>query len=212
MPYLRSCRSLSFRPPRRRSSALTSLVAVAGIVLAVADCSSITPLGPTRRPAHAFATATPLGIIYKLGSPIILQVMRSKPSMGTGECAAGLVQVSLPPGADPMPCFQPTGAPVTITTAGVSPVATHRPAPARGQPAQPVSYGFVVGILPAQVAAVTALIKQAYDAQAALGVSVDGKLWQAAQVAQPFPGQQVQIALLSRNEALQLHHLLVPAG
>jgi len=70
----------------------------------------------------------------------------------------------------------------------------------------------MVGVPTAQVAAVTALVMQAYDAHGALGVSVDGKLWQAAQIVQPFPGQQFQIALLTRNQALQLYRLLVPAS
>jgi len=69
-----------------------------------------------------------------------------------------------------------------------------------------------VGVPAAQVAAVTALIAQAYQSQDAVGVSVDGKLWQAAQVLQPFPGRQFQIALISRSQALQLHRLLIPVG
>jgi hypothetical protein len=111
-----------------------------------------------------------------------------------------------------MPCYRAAGTPVTITAAAVSAVSTVRPTPPRGKPAQPTSYGFMVGVPAAQVAAVTALIKQAYDAQGALGVSVDGKLWEASQVAQPFSGQQLQIDLLSRSQAVQLYHLLVPAS
>jgi preprotein translocase subunit SecD len=62
------------------------------------------------------------------------------------------------------------------------------------------------------MAVVTALIGQAYDSHGALGVSVDGKLWEAPQVAEPFSGQQFQISLLSRNEAIQLYRLLVPSS
>jgi hypothetical protein len=109
-----------------------------------------------------------------------------------------------------MPCYRPAGTPLTITAAALSPVSTYRPAPPPGQPAQPVSYGFTVGVPAGLVAAVTALIKQAYVSQGALGVSVDGKLWQAPQVAQPFSGQQFQINLLSRDQAVRLHDLLVP--
>jgi hypothetical protein len=198
----------------RRRSVLASGLAAAAIALAAASCSQITPLGPTGgpKPTPGAVRATPLGLVSTLGSPIILQVMHGKPATGTGGCPAGQVQVSLPPGAAPMPCFQPVGAPVTITTAAVSPFSTYHPAPPPGQPAPPVSFGFVVGVLPAQVAAVTALITQAYHSRDALGISVDGKLWQAPQVFQPFTGQQFQIALLNRNQALQLYHLLVPAG
>lgn len=203
---------MAFHAPPRRLPVLTSAMSAMGIVLALSSCSHIAPLGPTGgpEPAHSAVQATPVGVVYKLGSPIILQVMRSQPPGGTGGCPAGQVQVSLPPGAAPMPCFQPVGAPVTLTVAAVSPVSTYRPTPPRGQPAEPASYGFMVGVQPAQVAAVTSVILQAYDSRGALGVSVDGKLWEAPQVTQPFPGQQFQINLLSKDQALQLYHLLVP--
>jgi hypothetical protein len=205
---------MSFQRPPRLSSVLASVLAVAGIVLALASCSNIAPLGPTPEPAHAAAQPTPVGTMtfYRLASPIILQVMHSQSPTATGGCPAGLEEVSLPPGAAPMPCFRPVGTPVTITSAALSAVSAFRPAPPPGQPAQPTSYGFMVGVPAAQVAAVTALISQAYDARAALGISVDGTLWEAPQVLQPFSGQQLHIDLLSRNQALQLYHLLVPAS
>jgi len=137
-------------PRQRPSSVLTSVLAAAGIVLALASCSSITPLGPTREPAHGGVQPTPVGTVREMPPP--------------------------------------------------------------GQPAQPASYGFMVGVPAAQVTAVIALIKRAYDAQGALGVSVDGKLWKAPQVAQPFSGQQLQIDVVTRSQAVQLYHLLVPAS
>lgn len=70
----------------------------------------------------------------------------------------------------------------------------------------------MVGVPTAQVPAVTALITRAYDSHDALGVSAGGKLWEALQVSQPFSGQQLQIALLSKNQALQLYRLLIPPG
>jgi hypothetical protein len=45
-----------------------------------------------------------------------------------------------------------------------------------------------------------------------VGISVAGKLWEAPQVRQPFPGQRLQITLLSRNQARQLYRILVPSG
>jgi len=198
--------------PLRRSSVLARGIAAAGIVLAVASCSNITPLGPTEGPVPtpvAVRRAAPVGVVYQLASPIILQVMRSQPPAGTGGCPVGLVQVVLPPGAPPMPCFQPVGTLVTIAVAAVSPVSFYPAAPQQGQSAQPASYRFMIGVQPAQVAAVTALITQAYDSRAALGITVDGKLWQAAQVLQAFPGQLLQITLMSKSQALQLRSLLV---
>jgi hypothetical protein len=92
----------------------------------------------------------------------------------------------------------------------VSPVLTYRPPP--GQAQGPDLYGFVVAVPAADVAAVTAVIRQAHDTGRAVGISVDGKLWQAPMVVRPFPGQRLQITLLSGNEARQLHRTLVPSG
>jgi hypothetical protein len=73
-------------------------------------------------------------------------------------------------------------------------------------------YGFIVAVPGADVAAVTAVIRQAYDSGGAVGISVAGKLWQAPMVRQPFPGQHLQITVLSRNQARQLYRVLVPSG
>jgi len=62
------------------------------------------------------------------------------------------------------------------------------------------------------VAAVTAVIRQAHDTRSAVGISVAGKLWQAPLVQQPFPGQRLQITLLSKNQARQLYRILIPSG
>ncbi len=55
----------------------------------------------------------------------------------------------------------------------------------------------------------TAVIKQAYDSGDAVGISAAGQLWQAPHIVRPFVGQRIQIVLLSRNQAIRLHHLLV---
>jgi hypothetical protein len=73
-------------------------------------------------------------------------------------------------------------------------------------------YGFIVAVPSADIAAVTAIIRTAHDTGSAVGISVSGKLWQAPQVFRPFPGQRLQITLLSRNQALQLHRILVSSG
>jgi hypothetical protein len=73
-------------------------------------------------------------------------------------------------------------------------------------------YGFIVAVPGADVAAVTAIIRRAHDTGSAVGISVAGKLWQAPTVQRPFPGQRLPITLLSKNQALQLHHILVPSG
>jgi hypothetical protein len=217
------------RPPYPRPL-LASALAAAGIVLAIAGCSHITPLGPDRAPAS-------LPPPRHLGSPIIVQVIRSQPPTATGRCPAGWVAASLPAGggphhtvaraapvvperasASPTPptppapiiCYRPAGTPVTITSAAVSSVLTYRPPP--GQVKGPDLYGFIVAVHGADVAAVTAVIRQAYDSGDAVGISVAGKLWEAPQVRQPFPGQHLQITLLSKKQARRLYRILVPSG
>lgn len=217
--------------PRLRS-ALASVLGTAGVVLAAAGCGGITPLGPDPMqlppPRH-------------LGSPIIVRVMRVQAPTATGGCPAGWTAAQAgggprigvasarpvpvasngasasatpsppppPPPAPATPCYRPAGTPITITTAAVSSVFTSQPPP--GQ-AGPDLYGFIVGVPGADVAAVSAVIRRAYDTRSAVGISVAGKLWQAPIVRQPFPGQRLEISLLSRNQALQLHRTLVSSG
>ena len=80
---------MPFHPRPRPSSVLASVLAAAGLVLTVAGCSHLTPLGP-----DAPATLPPP---RHLGSPIIVQVMRSQPPTAAGGCPAGWVAES-PPG------------------------------------------------------------------------------------------------------------------
>jgi hypothetical protein len=225
---------MPFQPPSRPLAVLASTLAATGLMLAVAGCGHIAPLGPDQAPPS-------LSPPRHLGSPVTVQVMRSQPPTAPGPCPAGTVDVfGLAPGvpraavapaqpaqpvqgstAAPAPtaaphgppvglaCFHPVGRPVTITSAAVSSVAAYlRPPGAKG----PATYGFVVACSSADVAAVTAVIRQAYDSRDAVGISVAGKLWQAPRVLRPFSGQQFQIALLSRHQAVQLHRLLVPSG
>ena len=220
---------MPFQRPPRLPCVLVSVLAAAGLVLTVASCTGhITPLGPDAAPT--------LPPPRHLGSPILVQVMRSQPPTATGGCPAGWAAVSLPAGGGPrrsaaravpvvskgapasppppppsasITCYRPAGRPVTITSAAVSSVLTYRPPP--GQAKGPDLYGFIVAVPGADVAAVTAVIRQAYGSRDAIGISVAGKLWQAPQVINPFPGQHLQITLLSRNQALQLHRILVPS-
>lgn len=181
---------MSFQPPRP-SSVLASVLAAAGIMLTAASCSHVPPLGPD--PA---ATVPPS---RHLGSPIVLQVMRSQPATPAGKCPAGYVALSTPGSAGT--CYHKLGTPVTITSAAISSVSAH---------GQPAVYGFMVTVPAANVAVVTEVIKQAYAARGAIAINVAGKTWSAPQVLSPFSGQQFQIALPSKNQALRLYRLLVP--
>jgi hypothetical protein len=189
------------QPPRRPLSGLASAVAAVGFVLAAAGCSNITPLGPGPTPAS-------LPPARHLGSPITVQVMRTQPFTSTGRCPAGYIALATPGSAGT--CYRSLGTPVMITSAAVSSVSMSRSAPSAGQPKGTTSYGFLVAVPAADVAAVTAVIKQAYDARGALALNIAGKTWAAPRVDQPFSGQQLQISLPSRSQALRLHRLLVP--
>ena len=72
-------------------------------------------------------------------------------------------------------CYRPVGTPVTITSAAVSSVTAYRNQPG------PATYGFVVAFPTADVAALTAVIRQAQDSGDATSISVAGKLWQDPQ-------------------------------
>ena len=216
----------------RPLSVLAGGVAAAGLVLAVAGCSHITPLGQDPAPVK-------LPPARNLGSPIMMQIMRGQPPTAAGRCPADSVALfgldpSVPraaiahfsspqpvPGspapAAPSPtpatpptgaaCFVPVGRPVTITYAAVSPVTTNRNQPG------PAWYEFVVAFPTADVPTLTSLIRQAYDSGDALGMSVAGKLWQAPQPRREAAALRAeQVNLLSKNQAFQLYRLLVPSG
>ena len=218
------------RCPRRPLSVLGSTLA-AGLMLAVAGCSHIAPLGQDPSPVR-------LPPARDLGSPIVVQVMRSQPPTPAGECPAGSVTLF---GSDPnvaraavassrpepagtgsaatptpavssatpagVACYLSVGRPVTITSAAVSPVTVNRNHPG------PAFYEFVVAFPAADVGALTTLIHRAYDSGDALGMSVAGKLWQAPRPRGKFIALRAeQINLLSRTQAFQLYRILVPSG
>jgi hypothetical protein len=226
---------MPFQCPPRPLAVLASGLAAAGFMLAVAGCSHITPLGPDPAPVN-------LPPARDLGSPIIMQVMRSQPPDPTGRCPAGSVALfGLEPNVPRTAVAAPlTAQPVQGSTATPTPAATPTTPPApsagvacylpagspvtitsaavssvttyRNQPG-PATYGFVVAFPTADVPALTTLIRQAYDSGDALGMSVAGKLWQAPQPRRKFTALRAeQINLLSRTQAFQLYRLLVPSS
>jgi hypothetical protein len=115
--------------------------AVAGIMLTSAGCSQVAPVGPTPPPV-------PSG--RHLGSPIILQPMRSQAPSATGRCPAGWVAV--PAGSAGASCYHPVGTRVTITVAAVAAVASDGQAP----PGRPAQFGFSIEVPEAEVSGCTA--------------------------------------------------------
>jgi S-DNA-T family DNA segregation ATPase FtsK/SpoIIIE len=225
---------MPFQRPPRPWSLLASALAAVGLVLAVADCGNVAPIGPDPAPVS-------LPPASDLRSPITVQVMRSESPAPTGRCPAGSVAlfgsqpnvpraaVAAPTRSQPVPgrtaaaaptptatptappagvaCYLRIGRPVTITSAAVSPVTANRYQPG------PAWYEFVVAFPAADVPALTALIRQAYGSGDAVGMSVAGKLWQAPQPRRKAIALRAeQINLLSRTQAVELYRLLVRSG
>jgi hypothetical protein len=188
---------MPYQPPPRPSPVLASMLA-AGLTLAVASCSHLTPLGP--------AAGRPQ--LRHLRSPIVLQAMRVQRPAPAGGCPAGFTMLSAP-GQGPE-CYRPLGAPVTFTTAAVSPGPTVGPTSPPNAP--PSAYGLLIALPASDRAKLTAVTMQAYDSRGALDISVASKTWALPTVTQPFTGGQFEILLPSRNQALQLQRKLTSSG
>src|SRR2546430_1920071 len=189
-----------FRP--HPASVLAGLLA-AGLMLTVAGCGQLTPLGP-----DAAATAPPPS---PLRSPIVLQAMSVQPPAPAGGCPARFTMISVP--GNPGECVRPLDSPVTITSAAVSAVSSFQPRTPSGQVAPgPPLYQIMITLPAADVAAATAVVTTAYDSQGGVDFSVAGRSWGLPKVFKPFRSQQLSIALPSKNQALQLYRLLVLSG
>jgi len=169
-------------------------------MLTVAGCG-LTPLGP-----DVAATAPP----SPLRSPIVLQAMSVQPPEPAGGCPARFTMISVP--GNPGACVRPLDTPVTITSAGVSSVSSFQPRNPSGQPQGPPAYQIMITLPAADVAAATAVVTTAYDSRGGVDFSVAGRTWGLPMVFRPFRSQQLSVALPSKNQALQLYHLLVPSG
>jgi len=191
--------SSEFRP--RPAPVLASLLA-AGLMLTVAGCGHLTPLGP-----DAAATAPPPS---HLRSPIVLRAMSVQPPTPAGGCPARFTMISVP--GNPGECVRPLDTPVTITSASVSSVSSFQPRTPSGQAQGPPAYQIMITLPAADVAAATAVVTTAYDSRGGVDVSVAGRTWALPKVLRPFRSRELSIALPSKNQALQLHRLLVPSG
>ncbi len=228
---------MPFQCQSRPLSVLAGALAAAGLVLAVTGCSHVTPLGQDpppvnlppardlgspiimqimRRQAPTPMGRCPAGSIALFGSEpnvprtAVAPALPAQPVQGstatpTPTPAATPATHTAPPAG--VACYLPAGTPVTITSAAVSSVTTYRNQPG------PATYGFAVAFPTADVPALTALTRQAYDSGDALGMSVAGRLWQAPQPRRKFAALRAeQINLLSRTQAFQLYRLLVPSS
>lgn len=190
---------MPFQPPPRPASVLASVLA-AGLMLTVASCSHLTPLGPD--PAATMPQPR------HLKSPFVLKALGLQAPAPAGGCPAG--SVALPGG--PGQCYRELGTPVTITSAAISPVSAIPQNHPPGTPASPPAYGFTITLPAADVPALTAVTTTAADAQGPLAISVAGRTWVLPIVARPFTSRQLLIPLPSRNQAQQLQRVLASSG
>src|SRR4029077_5782323 len=191
--------SFEFRP--RPASVLVGLLA-AGLMLTAAGCGHLLPLGP-----YAPAPAPPPS---HLRSPLVLQAMNVQPPAPAGGCPARFTMISMP--GNPGEGVRPLDTPVTIPSAAVSSVSSFQPRTPSGQAQGPPAYQIMITLPAADVTAATAVVTTAYDSQGAVDFSVAGRTWALPMVFRPFRSQQLSIALPSKNQALQLHRLLVSSG
>ena len=199
---------------RSRQSPVLAGVLAAGLTLTAASCSNLAPLGPDTGPQP-----------HQLRSPIVLQALRIQRPALAGACPAGYVALS---GGNPGQCYVKSGAPVTITSAAVSPVnitaisSSVSPTPsglpphpgqlATPHPGQTARYGFVVAVTAAEAPALSAVIAAAGNGPGALAISVAGQTWAIPPSIQPRARGQFQVLLPSRTQALQLQRTLAAPG
>ena len=185
---------MSFNRP---APALASGLA-AGLMLTVASCSHLAPLGPAADAPQP----------HQLRSPIVMQAMDVRNPTPGGGCPAGYRRLSAP-GQGPA-CYRPLGAPVTFTSAAVALGPTVGPASPSNAP--PSAYALAIAVPASDRAELTAVTTQAADSQGAVDVSVAGKTWALPMAAAPLTQGQFMITLPSRNEVLQLQRILVSSG
>ena len=207
---------MPFQPPPRLSKAAASVLA-AGLMLTVASCSHLTPLGPD--------PAATLPQPHYLRSPFVLQVVHVPSPAPVGSCPAGYVM--LPGDGSPGTCYRTTGTQVTITSAAVSPVSSFQPPPPPGQQAVPIQYVFWITVPAADAPGLTAVTTTLTGPQhpqrpqgpptasvttTALTITAAGHTWVLVGFGTQFAGRQLEVALPSRNQALQLQRILAASG
>jgi hypothetical protein len=183
-------------------------IALAGLAPALAGCSHVLPLGPAPAPTPA---------PRHLSSAIVLDPGLSQPADPPGSCPAGSVTLSGPgtpsssPVGDPAAatsgvCFRPLGQPVTFTSAGV----TMYQQPGGSQPVpHPALWELRITLPAAEATALTTITTKVAGTQDQLAIIVAGQTWGMPLTRQPLTQGQFVILMQSRNEALQLQHLLL---
>ncbi|HYK32904.1 MAG TPA: hypothetical protein VEV63_13130 [Streptosporangiaceae bacterium] len=163
----------------------------AGLMLTLASCGHLTPLGPAPPQPH------------HLRSPIVLQATRIQLPTPADKCPAGSVALSGGPGQ----CYRKLGRPITITSAAVS-VSSLQPGQSSGPAAGPVTYAFMIALPVSDAAALAKVTRTAADAHGCLAISVAGRTWSLPRVLRPFTPPQFEIIPASRNQGRWLKRML----
>jgi hypothetical protein len=193
-------------------------VALAGLVLTVAGCGQVLPLGPA--PAAAPAPR-------HLASPIVMQPGLSQPGASASRCPAGSVALSGPGALTAAPigtspgtpvtspstpvgvCFRLLGKPVTFTSAGVALYEQ----PAGSEPVQhPASWGVSINLPAAEASALTAVTTKLAGTQGQLAIIIAGQTWAMPVTQQPLTNGEFVITTQSRSQALQLQRSLLQSA
>lgn len=200
-------------PGRRPAGAAVARTAIAltALALTVAGCSQVLPLGPA-------PTATPTP--RHLAAAIVLEPGLSQPGTPGGKCPAGSVMLSGPgtpltsaanssTGPTAGPCFRQLGKAVTFTSAGI----TLDEQPAGTEPGQHSAVWELRITLPAaEAAALTAITTKVAATRNQIAIIIAGETWGLPFTRQPLTNGQFVIAAQSRDQALQLQHILLQAA
>lgn len=204
MSYRKGHRARLSRQPGRRAAGAG--LTLAGLLLAVAGCGHVLPLGLAAVPVPGrLATA----IVLQPGDPApATQSVAGQGPPSAPSCPAGY---ALLPSAGRFPggggCFRKLGRPATFTSAAVT--VGHQPAGPHGQPSQ---YVLRVTLTAAGAAALTAVTTEVAGTRTGLAFIIDGQAWAVVITLRPLTQGEFEIPVQSLSQALQLQRVLLPHG
>lgn len=178
-------------------------LALAGLVLTVAGCGHMLPLGLSAIPVPSHLAAA---IVLQPGVPG--PATRSAAAQGAPSavsCPAGYA--ALPAGDEPpgsAGCFRKLGTPVTFTSAAAA--VYRQPAGPHGQPAQ---YVIRITLPAAGATALTAITTEVAGTKDALAITIADQAWAVVATLKPLTNGEFGIPMQSLSQALQLQRILL---
>lgn len=201
MSYRRGCR-IGLKAGSGRRTARAGL-ALTGLVLTVAGCGHVLPLGLSAIPVPSHLAAA---IVLQPGVPA--PATRSAAAQGAPSavsCPAGYA--ALPAGDEPpgsAGCFRKLGTPVTFASAAAA--VYRQPAGPHGQPAQ---YVLRITLPAAGATALTAITSEVAGTKDALAIMIAGQAWAVVATLKPLTNGEFGIPMQSLSQALQLQRILL---